>query len=59
MRIPLRSNWEDKAPKTTRVYPIGEDSKRVIDETFDKLYKQGRIEWSTNSTPFSYPVFVV
>ena len=38
---------------------MGEDSKRVIDETFDKLYKQGRMEWSTNSTPFSYPIFVV
>ena len=59
MRIPLRSNWEDKALKTARVYLIGEDSKRVINETFDKLYKQGRIEWSTNSTPFSYSIFVV
>ena len=44
MRIPLRSDWEEKAPKTARVYPMGEDSKRIIDETFDKLHQKGRIE---------------
>jgi len=44
MRIPLRSDWEDKAPKTARVYPMGSDSKKVIDETFDKLHEQGRME---------------
>ncbi len=59
MRIPLRSDWEDKAPKTARVYPLGADAKKVVDETFDKLHDQGRMSWTKESTPFSYPVFVV
>ena len=59
MRIPLRSDWENKAPKTARVYPMGEESKQVIDETSNKLHKQDRMEWTTTATPFSYPVFVV
>ena len=59
MHIPLRSDWENKAPKTARVYPIGADSRRIIDETFDKLQDQGRLEWTKQSTPFSFPVFIV
>ena len=59
MRIPLRSDWENKAPKTARVYPLGSDARKIVDETFDKLHKQGRISWTNESTPFSYPVFVV
>ena len=39
MYIPLRSDWEDKTLKTTRIYFMGVDSRRVIDETFDKLQK--------------------
>ncbi len=35
MRIPLRSDWESKAPKTARVYPLGNGSKKIIDQTFD------------------------
>jgi len=38
MRIPLRSDWEDKVLKLVRVYPLGNESKRVVDETFNKLY---------------------
>ena len=59
MRIPLRSDWEDKAPKTARVYPLGNEAKRIIDEIFDKLHDQGRMDWTNEATPFSYPVFVV
>ncbi len=59
MRIPLRSDWEDKVPKTARVYPLGKESKQIMDDTFDKLHQQGRMQWTTKGTPFSYPVFVV
>ena len=59
MRIPLRSDWESKIPKTPRVYPLGNDAKDVIDETFDKLQRQKRLHWTKESTPFSFPVFVV
>ena len=59
MRIPLRSDWEDKAPKTARVYPLGNEVKKIINETFDKLHDQNRMDWTDEATPFSYPVFVV
>ncbi len=59
MRIPLKSDWEQHVPRTARVYPLGKDAKEVVDKTFDKLHDQGRLSWTTESTPFSYPVFVV
>ena len=59
MRIPLRSDWESKVPKTARIYPLSNESKAIVDKTFDKLHDQGRMVWTNTSTPFSYPVFVV
>ena len=59
MRIPLRADWESKVPKTPRVYPLSNDAKDVVDKVFDKLYSQKRIDWTRESTPFSFPVFVV
>ena len=59
MRIPLKSDWEQYVPKTARVYPLGRDAREIVDKTFDKLHKQGRLSWTKESTPFSYPVFVV
>ena len=45
--------------KAPRIYPLGIEDKKVVNKTFDKLHEQGRMSWSTTSTPFSYPVFVV
>ena len=59
MRIPLKADWEAQAPKTARVYPLGKPAQEVVDRTFDKLHDQGKMEWTTSATPFSYPVFVV
>ena len=59
MRIPLRSDWEKHVPKTARVYPLSTESKEVVDKTFDKLHEQGRLSWTSEATPFSFPVFVV
>ena len=60
MKIPLRDDWESRMPaKAPRIYPLGIEDKKLVDKTFDKLHEQGRMSWSTTSTPFSYPVFVV
>lgn len=56
MPIPLKP---DAAAKPSRVYPVSQKDKDVIDETFDKLHTQGKMEWSSQPTPYSYPVFVV
>ena len=59
MRIPLRADWEQKIPKTPRVYPLSNDAKNVVDKVFDKLHSQKRLGWTSGSTPFSFPVFVM
>lgn len=60
MEIPLIDNWKElyKAGQA-RVYPLGKRDKDVIDGAFDELYQQGRMEWITTATPFSFPCFVV
>jgi len=45
--------------RAPQVYPLGIKDRKHIDKTFDKLYEKERMSWSTTSTPFSYPVFVV
>ncbi|KAI0998999.1 hypothetical protein K3495_g9197 [Podosphaera aphanis] len=60
MEIPLVENWEEKyKPGVAKVYPVGNKDQEVIDTTFDKLHSQGRMEWTQNHTPFTYPCFVV
>ena len=44
MPIPLKPGLP---PKPTRVYLVSQRDKQVIDETFDKLYSQGKITWLT------------
>lgn len=56
MPIPLKS---DAAPQPSRVYPVSQRDKDVINTTFDKLHQQGKMTWSSQPTPFSYPCFVV
>ena len=56
MPIPLKPNVTSKPSK---VYPVGRPDKEVINATFDKMHEQGKMSWSTQPTPFSYPVFVV
>lgn len=56
MPIPLKS---DATAKPSRVYPVSQKDKDVIDETFNKMHDQGKMEWSSQPTPYSYPVFVV
>ena len=60
MDIPLLDNWRELyKPSQARVYPLGKADKQVIDEQFDKLHTQDRMEWTTAATPFSFPCFVV
>lgn len=60
MEIPLVDNWQEQyKPGQARVYPVGAKDRQVIDEAFDKLHEQGRIEWTSTATPFSFPCFVI
>jgi hypothetical protein len=57
MQIPLVEGWEKKRPKP-KVYPLSTEDQKLVDETFDKLHSQNRMEWAKEHTPSGYPVFV-
>ena len=59
MRIPLRADWESKITGKPKVYPLGIKDRMIVDEVFDKLQRQGRLEYTKQPTPFCFPVFVV
>ena len=59
MRIPLHADWESKITGKPKVYPLGIKDRAIVDEVFDKLQTQGRLEFTKQPTPFCFPVFVV
>lgn len=60
MKISLKPGWESKVSSIKlRVYPLGNEARHVIDNTFDKMYKQSRLKFTTNLMPFSFLIFVV
>ena len=56
MPIPLKS---DTDPKPSRVYPLREKDRDVVNITFDNLYDKEKMVQTNYLTRFSYPVFVV
>ena len=45
--------------ESAKVYPLGPADRKFVDEVFDKLHEQGRMEYTSQPTPHGYPVFVV
>ena len=56
MPIPLKPG---ASLSLLKVYNLSQVDRVKLDETFDKLYQQGKIEFSQQPTLFAYPVFVV
>lgn len=60
MKVPLKPGWESKVSALKpRVYPLGNESRRLVDDTFDEMHAQERLRFTTEPTPFSFSVFVV
>ena len=59
MRISLRQDWQTKVSGKAKIYPLGVQDREVVNKTFDEMHVQGRLDWTKEPTPFSYPVFVV
>jgi hypothetical protein len=57
MVIPFKEGWDEMILKST-VYPQGLKERELIDQTFDQLHQQGRMQWSLYHTPSSYPMFI-
>ena len=56
MPITLQSNA--KLPPS-KVYPMSQKDREFIDKEFDKLQTQDKLEYTSQPTPYSYPIFVV
>ena len=60
MEIPLVEKWREiYNPGQAKAYPVGPKDRAIIDPDCDKLHAQGRMEWTTTSTPFAFPYFVI
>ena len=60
MKVPLKPGWEAKVSAIKpRVYPLGNEARQIVDETFDEIYCLGRLKFTSEHTPFSFPVFVI
>ena len=60
MTVPLKPGWKAKVSAIKpRVYPLRNDARWLVDDTFNKLHQQDRMKFTSDPTPFSFPVFVV
>ena len=60
MTVPLKPGWKSKVSAIKpRIYPLSNEVRHVVNNTFDEMHKQGRLQYPTDPTPFSFPVFVV
>ena len=58
MRFLLREDWQFCVNDKSKIYSLELKNQKVINDTFDELQKKERLKWTTNSTSFSYLVFV-
>ena len=56
MSITLKSNAK---LKSARIYSVSVKNREIIDAIFDKMHKNDKITWITQSTSFSFSIFVV
>lgn len=60
MKVLLKTSWEMKISAIKlRVYPFSNNVWQFVDNTFNNMQKQGRQEFTTDPTLFSFRVFVV
>ena len=60
MKVPLKPGWEAKISAIKpRVCPLRNEAHQLVNETFDKMYCLGRLKFTSEYTPFSFPVFIV
>lgn len=60
MTVLLKLGWESKLSAIKpRIYPLNNKAWQVVNDTFDEMYKQGRLEYTTDPTLFSFLVFVI
>jgi hypothetical protein len=56
--VPLKDDWA-LTSFTTKLYLLSDKDRIIVDELFDKLYKDGKIKWLDEPTRFGALVFVI
>ena len=60
LQVPLKENWEQNTAKLSKwVYLLGEKAWWLVNKKFDELHCQEQMKWSTQSTSFGFPVFII
>ena len=60
MKVLLKPSWETKVfTIKPRVYPLSNKNWQVVDKIFDEMHRLGRLKFTTEHNPFSFPLFVV
>lgn len=60
MKVQLNPEWEAKVLSITpKVYLLSNKSQRFIDDNFDKIHKKRCLEFTFDSTFFSFSIFIV
>lgn len=57
IKVPLKPGWKAKLfAIKPRVYPLGNKARQLVDETFDEIYRLGRLKFTSEYIPFSFSV---
>lgn len=60
MKVHLKPSWDSKVfAIKPKIQFLGNDFKQLVDETFDKIQRLGRLKYMDAYMLFSFPVFVV
>lgn len=59
MRIQMKPGWEDMIPKKCKIYPVGPDDRKVVEDTMHGLVAKDEAYRTTSHVSFAFPVFVV
>ena len=60
LTVPITTDWQSTGAKLrNKVYPLSSDARALVDEKFNKIHDQGKMSWTTEPSPFAFPMFVV
>lgn len=60
MTVLLKPGWESKVSAIKpQIYPLGNKTRHVVDNTFDEMHKQDHLQYTMDLTPFSFLIFVI
>ena len=56
--MPIKTKAGTK-PEPSKVYPLGPEDREIVDKEFDEMHRRGKMKWTSQATPYGYPVFVI